>query len=75
MEAKDITLVEKLVKAEERGRKAGIKEVVEWIPQLINQIKEQMWKDDWGIKGVIYPDQLDSLVKKALKAKLKEWGL
>ncbi len=32
-------------------------------------------KDDWGIKGVLYEDMLDSLVKKLLQAKLKEWGL
>ena len=53
------------------GKLAGIREVVEWIPQLINRIKEAMWNDDWGIKGVIYPEQLDGIVTEALQAFLK----
>ena len=55
--------------------KAGIREVAEWIPKLIEKIKNNMWEDDWGIKGVLYEDMLDSLVKKLVKEQLKEWGL
>lgn len=55
--------------------KAGINEVVEWIPSLIQKIKDNMWNDDWGIKGVLYEDMLDKLVKKSVKIKLKDWGI
>ena len=57
------------------GRQTGIKEVVDWIPELMQEIKKSMRKDDWGIKGVIYEDMLDSLVRKQIKVKVKEWGL
>ncbi len=63
------------LKAIEASRKAGIKEVVEWIPELIQTIKDAMWEDDWGVKGVIYEGPLDALVKRKVKAKLKEWGI
>jgi len=53
-------------------RQEGRQEMVEWIPQLIQGIKDAMWKDDWGVKGVLYEDMLDSLVRKLVKAKLKE---
>ena len=53
----------------------GIREVVEWIPELIQGIKDKMWEDDWGVKGVIYEGQLDALVKRKVKAQLKEWGM
>ena len=69
MEDKDKTLVEKLVEAEERGREAGIKEVVEWIEHhsskpyyrhlgnltVVNCDCHYTW-DEW-------------------QAKLKEWGI
>ena len=55
--------------------KAGIKEVVEWIPELIQQIKNVMWEDDWGVKGVIYENILDSLVERQLQAFKKSKGI
>lgn len=55
--------------------KAGIREAVEWIPELIQAIKDAMWEDDWGVKGVIYDGQLDALVRRKVKDKLKEWGI
>jgi len=56
--------------------RAGIREVVEWIPSLIEEIKQEMWADDWGIEhSVIYSDMLDALVKRIVQAKLKEWGV
>ncbi len=55
--------------------KQGRKEVMDWIPELIKEIKSKMWIDDWGVRGVIYPDILDELVKKETKKKLKEWGI
>jgi len=57
------------------GERIGTRKVVEWIPELIQKIKDNMWKDDWGVRGVLYEDMLDSLVKKLVKAKLKEWGI
>ncbi len=58
-----------------QAKQAGIKEVVEWIPELMKTIKDAMWTDDWGVKGVLYTDMLDSLVKKQTEAKLKEWRI
>lgn len=86
MEAKDtiINIVDRggfnvcdvLEEQAEISFKAGIKEVVEWIPILIEAIKKKMWSDDWGVEhSVIYPDMLDELVKKKTKAKLNEWGV
>ena len=71
---------QKIVRADRQAQaeisfKAGIREVAEWIPKLIEKIKNNMWEDDWGIKGVLYEDMLDSLVKKLVKEQLKEWGL
>lgn len=43
------------------------REWVETITQLVEKIKGEMWNDDWGIKGVIYPDMLDKVADKFLK--------
>ncbi len=56
------------------GVAEGIREVVEWIPELIKKIKDAMWEDGWGVKGVIYEGPLDSLVRRAIKTQLKKWG-
>ncbi len=56
-------------------KQVGIREVVEWIPELIQAIKDKMWEDDWGVKGVIYEGQLDALVKRLVKVQKKEWGI
>ena len=65
----------RIVQAEISFR-AGIREVVEWIPMLIEAIKKEMWADGWGIEhSVIYPDMLDKLVRRKTKAKLEEWGV
>ena len=65
-------IVRLIVPATKReARQAGIREVVEWIPQLIQAIKDEMWNDDWGVKGVLYVDMLDELVNKLMK----EWGI
>lgn len=57
------------------GYKLGIREMAEWIPELIQGIKDNMWDDDWGVKGVIYEGMLDTLVKGLVKAKLKDLGI
>jgi len=76
-EGKD--MVRSVVKLDELYKmifKVGIREVVEWIPSLIEAIKKEMREDDWGVEhSVIYPDALDELVKRVVKAKLKEWGV
>lgn len=68
----DVAVINKSI---DDARSAGIREVVEQIPQLITKVKKAMWEDDWGIKGVIYTEQLDAIVLKwlqAFKDKLKE---
>jgi len=54
------------------AEKAGIKKVVDWMPELIQQIKNCMWSDEWGVKGVIYENILDPLVERQLQAFLKK---
>lgn len=72
-----VRLVKKEIEAQaEISFKLGMREVVEWIPELIEAIKKEMWTDDWGIEhSVIYPDMLDRFVEKRTKAKLKKWEI
>ena len=40
------------------------KRVKEAIDALVTDIKKAQWKDDWGVKGVIYEDMLNKITKK-----------
>lgn len=57
----------------EDGKKAGRREVVEWIPELTEALKDKMWKEDWRLRGKFFENMLDRLVEREVTAQLEKW--
>ena len=72
------TAIEEITRLKEKHQKEKA-EIFEKIfvatDEMLANIKKTMWKDDWGIKGVIYEVMLEKIVKRHIVALKREYGI